>query len=123
MQIECIFTEDRFAQALYNYSHFDVITYSVMGFDIFLRRPIKRLIYGVGTPPITTLCHVQVTHCHAKLWLCYNTKPNCPPDVYVGSANATDMTILDLMIKVNSRQAATLIGYFNLLWNINYKTK
>lgn len=123
LQLECILTEQSFLTTLYNYKSFDVITYSVMPFRLFTTRPIRRLIYGVGTPPSGTHAAIQLTHTHAKLWLCYASERDKTPDVYVGSANATDMTILDLTIKVNPCQAKTLIGYFNLLWDINYKDK
>jgi len=123
MQEEFIFTEDRFLSKLRTYHSFDVATYTIMSFALFRKSPIRRLIYGVGIPPLGTALSVHVSHTHAKLWLCYKSPTDNSPDVYVGSANATDMTILDLMIKVNSRQAKTLIGYFNLLWELNYKGK
>lgn len=119
MQTECIFTEQTFLRELHSYHSFDILTYTVMSFRLFKFHPIRRLIYGVGNPPVDTKRSIQLSHTHAKLWLCYRTEKDLTPDVFVGSANATDMTILDLMIKVNSRQANTLIGYFNLLWNIN----
>lgn len=119
MQTECIFTEQNFLRELYRYHSFDICTYTIMSFHLFRLHPIRRLIYGVGKPPLATKQSVVLSHTHAKLWLCYRSEKDLTPDVYVGSANATDMTILDLMIKVNSRQAKTLIGYFNLLWKIN----
>jgi hypothetical protein len=119
MQTEFIFTEQNFLRELYRYHSFDILTYTIMSFHLFRLHPIRRLIYGVGKPPLATKNSVQLSHTHAKLWICYRTEKDLVPDVFVGSANATDMTILDLMIKVNSRQAKTLIGYFNLLWNIN----
>lgn len=121
MQEECIFTENNFLVQLHKYHSFDILTYTIMSFGLFRLRPIRRLIYGVGNPPLGTKSAVQVSHSHAKLWLCYKYENDPTPDVFMGSANATDMTILDLMVRVNSRQAKTLIGYFNLLWNINYK--
>jgi len=121
MQEECIFTENNFLVQLHKYHSFDIITYTIMPFGLFRLRPIRRLIYGVGNPPMGTKSSIQVSHSHAKLWLCYKYENDPTPDVFMGSANATDMTILDLMVRVNSRQAKTLIGYFNLLWNINHK--
>jgi hypothetical protein len=121
LQTECIFTEATFASALYLYACFDVLTYSISSSALFKNRPIRRLIYGVGSPPVSTEASIQLSHTHAKLWICYNTKPGCPPDVYIGSANATDMTLLELIIKVNSPQARMLVEYFNLLWKANYK--
>lgn len=123
MQEEFIFTEQTFLNVLCNYRAFDILTYSVMPFKLFNTCPIRRLVYGVGTPPRGCAKALQLTHTHAKLWICYRNDTDKSPDVYVGSANATDMTILDLTIKVNSRQAKTLIEYFNLLWDINYKNK
>jgi hypothetical protein len=123
MQTEFLFTEQTFLERLHYYHSFDILTYSVMSFRVFRLHPIRRLIYGVGNPPLATKASVQLSHTHAKLWICYRDEKDNTPDVFVGSANATDMTILDLMVKVNSRQAKTLIGYFNLLWNINNEKK
>ena len=119
MQTEFIFTEQYFLAELYRYHSFDIITYTIMSFHLFRIHPIRRLIYGVGKPPLATKSSVRLSHTHAELWLCYRSEKDLTPDVYVGSANATDMTIFDLMIKVNSRQAKTLVGYFNLLWKLN----
>jgi hypothetical protein len=77
----------------------------------------------VGTPPIGTEAAVQLSHTHAKIWICYHKILHHTPDVYLGSANATDMTILDLMIKVNAPQARELITYFDELWHANTKLK
>jgi hypothetical protein len=121
LQNDGIYTEHTFLTTLHLYASFDILTYSVAPFKIFVRHPIKRLIYSVGTPPMATELSVQLTHTHAKLWICYNTRPNTPPDVYVGSANATDMTLLDLLIKANYRQSKVLVEYFDLLWKSNYK--
>jgi hypothetical protein len=49
--------------------------------------------------------------------------PHHVPDVYLGSANATDMTLLELVVKTNAVQARELTKYFDLLWEDNYKTK
>lgn len=121
MQTEFIFTENNFLKELQNYKAFDILTYTISPFALFRSHPIRRLIYGAGKPPLSTKASIQCTHTHAKLWICYKNDQDITPDVFVGSANATDMTILDIVIKVNSRQAKTLIGYFNLLWIINTK--
>ncbi len=118
-----LFTEQGFIQELSQYHSFDILTYSISPFSLFFSRPIRRLIYGVGIPPRFTSNHIKRTHTHAKLWICYKYPADKEPGVYLGSANATDMTILDLMIKVNKDQSKLLTEYFDLLWDVNTETK
>jgi hypothetical protein len=120
---EFVFTEKTFLSALQHYASFDILTFTIASIPLFSSRHIKRLIYGVGNPPTNTKASIQLTHTHAKIWICYHRMPHHVPDVYLGSANATDMTLLELVVKTNAVQARELTKYFDLLWEDNYKTK
>ena len=104
-----------FIHAICRYDHLDVVTYSVSPHVTNLRR----VIYVEGIPPRAALsCRVTATH--MKLWLAY-PKHSAIPDVFIGSANATAMTLHELMYKVSPSQAKALQEYFTELWANNHK--
>jgi len=107
-----------FYEILTKYKYFDILTYSISPMALFWDRPIKRLIYAVGIPPRNTAKRVQLSGTHAKLWLCYSKST---VDAYIGSANATEMTIHDLTVKLTPTQTLSAKRHFDDLWNLNHK--
>lgn len=112
-------TEVMFAHALRNYDHFDILTYTISPMHIFAMREIKRLIYCVGKPPRKVSKSIRVSGTHAKIWICYKRKDDKTPDVFIGSANATEMTLHEIMIRLTGDKALVLTKHFNYLWENN----
>lgn len=101
-----------FSQRIDSYIYVDVLTYSISPYFT----NIRRAIYCEGNPPRKTES-IHVCGNHSKLWICYITKKLF--DVYIGSANATAMTLQEIMYKVSATQAHALRSYFDELWTIN----
>lgn len=111
-----IFDEHTFRKVLGNYTSFDIITYSVSRAVPIASSRIDRLIYVVGNVPYHAKRTLRVDGTHVKLWLCHTKKDT---HAYVGSCNATDLTLHDLLIRADAKQTKLLISYFNSLWDLN----
>ena len=111
-----IFTHQSFAYVLRNYDSFDILPYSISRMHLFDHAPIARLIFAVGTPPRQTKEKIQLAGTHAKLWLCYRRGA---VDAYIGSSNATEMTLLELVVKLDIPQTLAAKRYFEQLWTLN----
>jgi hypothetical protein len=114
-----IFNDLMFHHALSNYHHFDILTYTISPMHVFGVREIHRLMFCVGKPPRKTKRHIRISCSHAKLWICYRTATDTDPHVYLGSANATEMTLHELMVRVTGDGTRSLIKHFNYLWENN----
>lgn len=114
-----LFTEQSFHEQLDSYDHFDILTYSITPMYIFTARPIHRLLYHVGNVPKTTKRAIQVSGTHAKLWICYRSPNDKFPDIFIGSANATEMTLHEILIRATGKQANPLFDHFNRIWQLN----
>jgi hypothetical protein len=111
-----IFDEYTFCHILGSYTAFDIFTYSVSRSMPIAGSRINRLIYSVGQPPIHVKQTLRLEGTHVKLWICSNSKDT---HAYVGSCNATDLTIHDLLIRADPKQTKLLIAYFNSIWDLN----
>ncbi len=109
-------SEVQFNRELDKCDHIDCLTYSI-SFDVC---KLRRVIYVVGRPPRAAKS-IQVSGTHAKLWLCYDKADNC--QAYVGSANATAMTLFELVYKATTEQTRDLVDYFESLWKLNTPKK
>lgn len=112
---DCFFGSDGFARRLKAFAHCDVITYSVS--RAFCDCKINRLLYVVGEPP-SHASAIKVEGTHMKLWICYKSKSSAPT-AFIGSANATDMTLHELMYEATPTQSAELATYFQHIWDLN----
>lgn len=112
-----IYTEYRFLIRLREFHSCDVLTYT---YSSQITRYIvpSRVIFSVGPTPLRcTSC--RVTSTHAKLFICY-TSPRCiEPVAFIGSANATDMTLHELMVQLTPAQSSLALQHFNKLWELN----
>jgi hypothetical protein len=111
-----IFNSLCFNKQLHLYHHFDILTYTINSCSYFISHPIHRLLYSEGRVPRNTLKSIRLAGTHAKLWICYHKDNDIAPDVFIGSANATEMTLHELMIHVTPQQASILIQHFNSIW-------
>ena len=104
-----------FTKRLHAFAHCDVITYSVS--RAFCDCKINRLLYVVGEPP-SHASAIKVEGTHMKLWICYKSKSSAPT-AFIGSANATDMTLHELMYEATPTQSTELAAYFQHIWDLN----
>lgn len=102
-----------FADSLFYADSIDVLTYSISP----IRWKINRAIYCEGTPPSSCLQSIRVSGTHAKLWLV--TSPDHTTTAYVGSANATAMTLNEIVYRCTPTESFKLRTYFNTLWDLN----
>jgi hypothetical protein len=108
-------SEFHFIRELAHYDFVDCLTYSVSPEIPHLRR----VIYVVGRPP--RRCEtIQVSGTHAKLWIGHTDGKK---QAYVGSANATAMTLFELVYKATPEQTRDLVDYFEDLWKLNAPKK
>lgn len=114
-----IFTDEMFARTLGIYSHFDILTYSITPMAIFHTRPIHRLIYHTGQVPRNTKKSIRLSGTHAKLWICHQDSARKAVHVYLGSANATSMTLHELIVRLTDSQALIARKHFDKLWENN----
>jgi hypothetical protein len=103
--------EHDFLSELYGFDSLDVLTYSVSRISL----PITRCIYVEGVPPQRAKS-LRVSGTHAKLWIGYT---DTTPVAYVGSANATSMTLNEIMYRATPKMSVLLADYFNDLWIAN----
>lgn len=107
-----IFTEATFSYELNKYTTLDVLTYTISPLPL----PISRLLYAVGTPSFRVKQSRRISGSHAKIWICYKDVDQKTFDVFLGSANATSMTLHELMVKLLPAQACAVLTHFNRLW-------
>lgn len=103
--------EGDFADELLGFDSIDVLTYSISRITL----PIARCLYVEGTPPHRAKS-LRVSGTHAKLWIGYT---DTTPTAYVGSANATSMTLNEIMYRATPKMSVILADYFNDLWTAN----
>jgi hypothetical protein len=111
-------SETEFMTRITKFTHIDVLTYSVSPHITNLRR----VIYCEGLPPRTAES-IRVSGTHIKLWLCYKHKcPTTLPEVFIGSANATLMTLKEIMHKTHPESWKHFQTYYEKLWSLNLPT-